>query len=305
MTRPYCRLLLVACCVILQFQPTAHAKESKEKGKDTADLAYTLFRDGSTPSKELLATLVHQLHWDNDAAGNLDRLAYHLRFVKAGETPASDGSATRYRVFAEGVPENKVYRLDIWEIGKHTSSSEQDVYVNEQGLVMTHRPLPEEEFASQLPGGELIVSPTNASGEPTRYALTSRDHGVTAFGTVVPNPVITRDRGCRIEARVAAPDSAAVLIVVDDFEPQTRIPVVLESVGQVSNINIVTDQNGHAVVAGFPIIQGKTQGTLKASAEGNSAEGKDCLPSVQVTWASGTAATGTDAAGTASAEAKK
>jgi hypothetical protein len=286
MTRPSLRFLLIACCVIVQFHPPACAKESKAKEKDISDLAYGLFRDGSTPSKEMLVTLVHQLHWDNGAAGNLDRQAYHLRFEKVGETQTPEGSVPRYRIFAEGLPENKVYGLGIWEVGKPMKSPDHDVYVNEQGLLMTHRPHPEEEIASRLPGDELIVSPTGSSGEPTRYAIISRDNEVTAYGTLVPHPVVSLEGSCRLEARVAAPGSAAVLIVADGFAPQTRLPVVLESLGEVSNIYVVTDRNGHAELAGFPFIQGKTQGTLKASAEG-----EDCLPSVQLTWDSGTATT--------------
>jgi hypothetical protein len=40
-----------------------------------------------------------------------------------------------------------------------------------------------------------------------------------------------------------------------------------------------TDQDGHAVMAVVPIVPGKTQGTLKASAEG-----RNCLPSVLLPW---------------------
>jgi hypothetical protein len=279
------RFLLIACCVIVQFHSPAYAKESKAKGKGMADLPYALFQGSSTPSKEMLDTLVHQLHWDNAGAGNLDRSGFHLRFEKAGETQTPEGGVALYRIFAEGVPEDKVYGIEVWEVGKPTSPTGQDVYVNAQGLVMTRQPHPEEEFASKLPGVEVIVSPKNLSGEPTRYALTSRDRDLTAYGTLVPHPVVTQVGGCRLEARVAAPGSAAVLIVADGFEPQTRLPMVLESLGEISNVDVVTDNDGHAVVAGFPFIQGKTQGTLKVSAEGS-----NCLPSVQLTWGTGTAA---------------
>jgi len=278
------RIVLIACCVIAQVHPPACAKESKAKGKDIAGLPYTLFQNGSTPSKETLTTLLRQSRWDNDASGNLDHLGFHLRFVKAGETQTPEGNVTRYRIFAEGTPEDKVYGIDLWEVGKPASSTGQDVYVNAQGLVMTRQPQPQEEFALQVPGSEVIVSPKNISGEPTRYALLSRDGGVSAYGTLVPNPVVTQVKGCRLEARVAAPGSEAVLIVADGFEPRTRIPMVLESLGEISNVDVVTDNDGHAVVAGFPFIQGKTQGTLKISAEGD-----NCLPSVTLNWGSGTA----------------
>jgi hypothetical protein len=279
MTRLASRSLLLACCVLTQLYPSSFAKEPKVKGKDIADLIYGVFPRGSAPSREMLDILVQQLHWDNGGAGNLDRLAFHLRFVKVGETQTPEGGVTRYRIFAEGAPENKVYSLGTWEIGKDSGYSDQDVYVNAQGLVMTHRPNPEEETASQLPAVEVEVSPKNISGQPTRYALISRDGQMTAFGTLVPHPIVSQEGGCRLEARIAAPGSAAVLIVADGFTAQSRLKVVLESQGEVSNVDALTDGNGHTVVAGFPIIHGVAQGTLKASAEG-----QNCLPSVLLTW---------------------
>jgi hypothetical protein len=269
----------MACCVIVQLHPPAIAKESKVKEKDIAGLTYALFPDGSTPSKELILALVQQLHWDNGGAGNLDRMSVHLRFEKVDEKHAPDGGQPRYRVFAEGASEDKVYGLATWEVGQPVNYSGQDVYVNSQGLVMTRRPNPEEEAVSQLPGAELYVIPKTVSGEPTRYGVFSRDREVTAYGTLVPHPVVTQDRDCRLEARIGAPGAAAVLVVADGFTPQMRLSVILESLGEISNIEVTTDHNGHAAVAGFPFIQGQTQGTLKASAQG-----KDCLPSVQVPW---------------------
>lgn len=285
MTRPNARFLLVACCVIAQLHPFAIAKESKPKEKDIAGLSYMVFQHGSTPSAELLATLAQQLHWDNAGAGNLDRMAVHLRFEKVDETHTSTGNQIRYRVFAEGAAENKVYGLSTLEVGKDISNSEQDVYVNAQGLVMTRRPEPEEEGVSKLPGAELYLTPKTVPGLPTRYGVASRDRDLTAFGTIDPYPVVNVDRLCRLEARIGAPGAAAVLVVADGFTPKMRLPIILESQGEVVNIEVTTDHNGHAVVAGFPFIQGKTQGVLKASAQGD-----NCLPSVQIPWDSTPAA---------------
>lgn len=288
MTRPSARFLLIACCVIAPLLPLAIAKEPKQKEqkeKDVAGLTYLAFQHGSSPTAELLASLAQQMHWDNGGAGNLDRMAVHLRFEKVDESHTAVGQQIRYRVFAEGAPENKVYGVSTLEVGKGISNSEQDVYVNAQGLVMTRRPEPEEEGSIRVPGAEFYVSPKTVPGEPTRYAVSSRDRDVTAFGTIEPFPVVNVDRLCRLEARIGASGAAAVLVVADGFTPKMRLPIILESQGDVANIEVSTDQNGHAVVAGFPFIHGKTQGVLKASAQG-----ENCLPSVQIPWDSTPAA---------------
>jgi hypothetical protein len=285
MTRPTARFLLIACCVIAQLQPAAIAKEPKQKEKDIAGLPYKFFEHGSAPSEELLVVLAKQLHWDNGGAGNLDRMAVHLRFEKVDEVKTADGDQPRYRVYAEGAPEDKVYGLSTLEVGKVIDNSVQDVYVNAQGLVMTRRPNPEEEGLTRMPGSELYVTPKSFPGLPTRYAVGSRDGTVTAFGTIDPIPVVNFDRLCRLEARIGAPGAAAVLIVADGFTPKMRLAIILESQGDIVNIEAITDHNGHAVVAGFPFIQGQTKGILKATAQG-----QNCLPSVQIPWDSTAAA---------------
>jgi len=284
MARPSSRFILIFCAIIALTISTALAKEPKVKEKDLAGLTYGVFRDGSAPGRELLEYLVEQMHWDNGGAANLDRMSVHLRFEQVGEAGTPGGNLARYRLFAEGAPENKVYDLGIWKVGGTPSYGEQDLYVNSQGLVMTRRPQADEEALSQLPGIELYVSPKTIAGEPMRYALLSRDGAVSALGTLVPHPIASQDGGCRLEARIAEPNSAAVLLIADGFAARTRLPVVLESLGEISNVDMTTDDSGHAVVAGFPFIKGQTHGVLKASAEG-----QNCLPTVQIPWDSSAA----------------
>src|SRR5208337_1294349 len=118
------------------------------------------------------------------------------------------------------------------------------VYVNAQGLVMTHRPEAEEEDLTRMPGSELYVTPKTTPGLPTRYAVGSRDGAVVAFGTIDPIPVVNEDRNCRLEARIGAPGAAAVLVVADGFTPHMKLAVILESRGEVVNIEVTTDHNG-------------------------------------------------------------
>ncbi len=121
MTRPTARFLLIACCLISQLPPTAFAKEPKvkEKEKDIAGLTYMAFQHGSIPSAELLATLAQELHWDNAAAGNLDRMAVHLRFEKVdvrSQPPAATSLAIGFSL--RGAPrEQGVWLVDPggWE----------------------------------------------------------------------------------------------------------------------------------------------------------------------------------------------
>jgi hypothetical protein len=249
--------------------------------KNSAEIGYIRFHDQPFPSKDLLILLERQAKWDEAGPGELNPLGLRLRFQKIDDhVTVGDRAATRYRVFAEGAPEDKVFSFGTWPVGAKTFSSDpRDIYVNGQGLLMTHRPKPEQEMSFKAAEDELEVTPATDSAEPMRYLLSRRDGRSQIFGTVVPHPVVEVDRGCRIEVRIAQPNVAAVLILIDRFPARAKVPLVLESEGESVSEVLNTDADGHAVIAGFPYAPGKTRGMLKASAEG-----PNCLPSAVLPW---------------------
>jgi hypothetical protein len=210
-----------------------------------------------------------------------------LRFDKTGERVTQEGRvADRYRVSAQGVPENKVFAFKTWPVTKTIVSVDpRDVYANTQGLLMIHKPTPEQEMSRKAGDDELEITPVTGSAEPMRYLLSSLDGQVQVFGTLVPHPVVANDHGCRLEVRIAQPDATAVLLIADGFPEKAKINLILESEGVAVNETLVTNANGHAVIADFPYAAGKTQGTLKAAAEG-----PGCLPSVVLPWGPATPA---------------
>lgn len=243
-------------------------------------LIYSRFRGAPSPSKETLHLLERQIHWDESGTGSRNPSGLQLRFEKI-DMPATPGqSATeRYRVYAAGAPENKVFAFESWPIDKNLTSDTRDVYVNGQGLLMIHRPRPEQEMSFKAGDDELDIMPVTESAEPMRFLLSSMDGQLRIFGTLVPHPVAADDQGCRIEVRIAQPDSTAVLIVIDRFPAKTGIPLVLKSEDATLSETLITDPEGHAVMAAFPYVPGKAQGMLKATAEG-----PNCLPFVVLPW---------------------
>jgi hypothetical protein len=277
MTFPMHRFLLIAVIALLQFQLLSYSKTPK--GKETEGLAYAAFPGQPNPAKPLLEQLVRQARWDNGDLGIGNQQHLKLRFVKVDDQVTPKGTFARYRVFAEGAPENKVYAWRIWRAGEEPKSEPGDIYVNGRGLLLTHRPQPAEESSLQVPGGEFYITPIADSAVPIRYDIFSRDNQLSVPGTLVPQPVASVDHGCRLEVRIAQPNATAVLFVIDGFPLESKIPLVLESEGETTNLTMDTDNGGHSIVAGFPYVSGKTQGSLKATAEG-----PDCLPSVTLPW---------------------
>jgi hypothetical protein len=258
-----------------------------QDSKQSIVLNYFSFNGQPTPSKELLSLMERQARWDDAGSGDLNltgsRLnpsGLRLSFDKIDEQATQGGRLVkRYRIFAEGAPENKVFAFKTWTIENTVSTDIRDIYVNGQGLLMIHPPTPEQETSFKAGNDELDVMPVTEIAEPVRYLFAGRDRELIIYGTLVPHPVISVDKGCRLEVRVAQPNATAVLIIADRFPAKAKIPLVLESDGSSISEMLNTNADGHAVMAVFPYVPGKPQGTLKATAEG-----PGCIPSVLLQW---------------------
>jgi hypothetical protein len=276
----------ISLCVLLISPFSSYEQDMKP----SSILNYFHFNGEPNPSHEQLVLLEHQARWDDAVSGDLNptgaRLnpeGLHLRFTKIDEQATPGGQSTaRYRVYAEGAPENKVYSFGTWPMAGDLVYDPQDLYVNGQGLLMLHKPKPEQEFSFNAGADEYDVVAVTDSAVPTRFVLASRDRQLMVFGTLVPNPVAVEEQGCRLEARLAQPDATAVLIIADRFPAKAKIPLVLESEGRSSNQILMTNDEGHGVMGVFPYVTGIAHGLLKASAEGT-----NCVPFVVLPWGAG------------------
>jgi hypothetical protein len=273
MISPNRLFVCMSFCVLLCSPISFHGQFLKEPGS----LKYSRFKGQPKPSGVEVALLEDQARWD-DEGREQNPTGMRLRFVKIDEPQTPGSGAERYRIFAEGAPENKVFSMGIRSNG-YTVPDPQGIYVNAQGLLMTHKPTPEQEMLLKAPDDEYVVMPVTDLAVPVRYQLYSMDGQVRVLGTLVPHPVVSVDQGCRLEVRIAQPNARAVLIVADRFPARYKIPFVFESEGMTDSQVVSADANGHAVIADFPYVEGKTKGILKTTAEGPS-----CLPSVVLQW---------------------
>jgi hypothetical protein len=276
MALPSRRIVCLSLCVLLNPAFFCNGQDSRR-----SDAIHFFHFDGQQPpSKELRLLLQHEVMWDDSGQDFLNPSGLHLVFEKIGEQATPDGRvASRFRVSAPGAPEDKVFALETWPVDKEVIVDPTDIYLNGQGLLMIHRPKPEQELSFKAPGDEFEIAPAAQSAEPIRYLLSSKDGQLMIFGTLVPHPVTADDHGCGLEVRIAQSEPLTFLIIAHGFPAKARIPLVLQSEGSVASEMLVTDANGHAVMAGIPSVQGKAQGTFKAAAEG-----PGCLPSIVMPW---------------------
>ncbi len=281
------RQLVSVALLLLFYFPLFCSAQGSKKGdllrylsNQSGFVHYARFRGQPAPSNELRAILDRQARWDDAQQSDPSGSGLRLHFEKIDEQAMPGGHvAVRYRIFAEGAPQDKVFVLQTWLVNDAISTDPRDIYVNAQGLLMIHKPKPEEEASLKAGDDELDVLSATDGAEPMRFLLARRDGETAIYGTLVAHPVVSYDQGCRLEVRIAQPGATSVLIDADGFPAKTKIPLVLESEGALANEVLETNADGHAVIAVLTAVPGKTQGTLKASAEG-----PNCLPSVLQPW---------------------
>ncbi|MGD0547709.1 MAG: hypothetical protein ABR991_07745 [Terracidiphilus sp.] len=276
----------IVICILFCSPVCSYGKKSEKSevlnylSNQSNFLHYSYFRGQPAPSKDLRTLVDRQARWDDSKLGDPSTSGLHLHFEKIDERATPEGRvAARYRVFAEGAPENKIFVLHSWLVDNTFTTDPHDIYVNNQGLLMLHKPKPEQESSMSAADDELDVLAAADSAEPVRFVLAGRDGEIQIFGTVVPHPVVADDQGCRLEVRIAQPDAKTVLVVADGFPAKAKIPLVLESEGSEVVDVMDTDLNGHAMAAVLPYLSGKAKGILKATAEGPA-----CIPSVVLPW---------------------
>jgi hypothetical protein len=63
----------------------------------------------------------------------------------------------------------------VWKIGSDPRILSNQIYVNAKGLLMAHKPRPEQENSDFLGDDEFHLAVQAARAEPVRYALASSD----------------------------------------------------------------------------------------------------------------------------------
>jgi hypothetical protein len=206
-----------------------------------------------------------QISWDENRPSEKNPAGLYFQFSKIDEKISSGKRVAQYRAYVFGVPESKKYTLTVWKVGSEPHLLSSGIYVNAKGLLMVHKPHPEQLNSDFVGGDEFHLDVQAAQAEPVRYSLTSTDKEILVYGTVVPFPREDTDRGCQLEVRLALSDASAVLIYADGLPANTVVPFQLLSVGDPETRKFNVNTQGHAVSTVFPSSYGKESSSLKVT----------------------------------------
>lgn len=237
---------------------------------------------GQLPPK-FVQMIKSQVSWDS---GFDNPSGPRLRFLKLDELIRPDGHFTRYRVYAEGVPEGTPFVFAVWKIGTDLQNLQvlsSTAYVNHKGLLLTNTPTQGEEDSDTVGDGtEFDLGVQAANGEPIRFVLRSKDNKVLVPGTLVPYPIESIDHGCRLTALLSVPEGQAILIYGDGLPPNSEVVINGDSAGELKESKHAVDAAGRLQVFEMPFVLGKESGTLKETITA-----KGCKVSVSIPWGKG------------------
>lgn len=239
--------------------------------------------NGQLPPK-FIQMLNAQVSWDqglNNPSGP------RLQFVKFDEFTRADGHFTRYRVYAKGVPEGAPYIFAVWKIGVYLENLQvlsDKAYVNRKGLLLTRMPTQRDEDSDTVGDGtEFDVGIQATNGEPVRFVLRSKDNKILVSGILIPYPIESLDRGCRLTALLSVPEGQAILVYGDGFVPNSEVVVNGDSAGEIKESKHAVDASGHLQLLEMPFVLGKDSGALKETIVT-----KECKVSITIPWGKGT-----------------
>jgi hypothetical protein len=272
----FCLLPLAAFC-------QAQTTEGKEPQLATDPVATAVPAAEEKVPKQMVILFQQQAAFDDHLPNERNPKGLAIEFAKIGELNVERGRFAIYRAFVRGAAENQKYVMAQWKIGSDPQVLPGDVYVNAKGLLMKEMPTPDQEAKEMVDSDiEVELDLQAARAEPIRYLLYTADGKFSVPGTVVPYPIEGRDRGCKLEVRLALPNADAVLIYADGLPTKKEAPLELVSGGQSTSEKLAVDGRGHAETVDLPFVTGKDSGTLKASIAT-----KACSTSVEIPWGKG------------------
>lgn len=162
------------------------------------------------------------------------------------------GAQFRYRLQAKGIPADSVVTLVSWAVTQRGPvEALRGVTFDDMGwAVCAGKPGTCGDPAK--PDDPIEIPFRAVTGEPIRLGVVSPAGGLKAFAKVVPLPLQSEDKGCRVSAVLLTPGAELLFIEVDGFVPNSELFMPTDSEGEKHDLKGKTDADGRYVSALMP-----------------------------------------------------
>jgi hypothetical protein len=262
--------LLVACLLA-----GGQAKPAPQQPAKTQVSPQTQDPDAAIQAK-VTQTATATINWDKSTTPGAKADVQLIKKDQANGRPVM-----QYRLKITGAPRNKLYNLIAWPITvAEPATIMQGLAIAADGIVGCP-PNSDRSCAQRFKGAELKLSYTPGIGEIYRHALISEDHQSRIFFSIVPAPMIERDKSCSMEVLRLSPRFELALIRGRGFAPGEQVAFHTQSYQEAHDLQPKVDPNGEFWAVLTPFVKARTMGTLEVTARG-----KSCAPTLSFEWGS-------------------
>jgi hypothetical protein len=200
--------------------------------------------------------------------------------IKKGQS--SNGQPlVQYRLKITGAPHNKLYSLVAWPITTALPGTIMEGLAIAADGTVGCPPDSTSSCAQHFKGAELRLTYTPGIGEIFRHALISEDHQTRIFFSIVPAPMIEKDRACSLEVIRLSPRFELAVIRGKGFTPGELLAFHTQSYQEGHDSQPKVDANGEFWAMLTPFVKSRTMGTTQVTARGQS-----CAPALSFEWGS-------------------
>jgi hypothetical protein len=215
-----------------------------------------------------------------------------LTLKETGRTKTDAGTQITYRLVGTGFTPEMRLTLLRWPLNQRVTPVMNDIMMDESGtavcagtaLAATAKP---ENAASDAlacgkrmqPKAPVEITTTAAKGEAVRVALISPELKRGAAVSLVPFPVMSEDKGCKLQMMLGSKDAELVLIEGDGFKPNVPFTMGSETFGVKKPMETKLDAQGHFVAAIAPYVAGHDSGDTVVFFQSDA-----CTPTFSFHW---------------------
>jgi hypothetical protein len=179
-----------------------------------------------------------------------------------------------YDFYLTGAPADQTYTIFQWPLGKAQPETVMPAYVSDNGRLCMHAI-----GCHDTSGPYVMLAFLSFPGLPHRIGIASEDKKYKAALTIIPDPIVGEDKGCRVEVIRAREDFSLAVLRGRGFQPNDEIHYTSDSAGEKLKGSFRANALGQFVTGFGPGVKGKLKGTdtINFKAPG-------CAPSVSYHW---------------------
>jgi hypothetical protein len=275
-----------------------------------------------------------QAHWGPDMSSP----GLSIALAEVGRTKTAQGTSITYQITGSGFAPDQKLMLVRWPLNAEAHSVMSGIVFDAKGIAICGETAPvpspatlDPSLEAPVPASALSAAPapnganaapesslppscgitmkpqqpieiqtTAASAEAIRVAIMAGDRKHGAAVSVVPFPISSTDKGCKLDVILSMKDAAMVLIEGTGFPPNTPLKLSASTGADTRELHPRTNAEGRIVVPLLTGAKGQTTGettvkfaglnrqpTLDTAKEAAQPD-LNCAPAVSFHWGEGT-----------------